>query len=114
MARVAALERVLVDVLETPGSIGEWEEVWQLLAGLEELDLEAVVDFTGKRQSGLLGARVGFYLEQHRERLQVRGEHLGALQELAPAQARYLDRRRQPGKLVRRWNLIVPDWMLRG
>ena len=112
MARIATLERVLVDVLETPGRIGEWEEVWRALAGLEELDLDAVVDFTEKRQSALLAARVGFYLERYRERLLVRGEHLGALQELAPTQVRYLDRRRQPGKLVRRWNLIVPPWML--
>lgn len=35
-----------------------------------------------------------------------------SLHGLAPAQARYLDARRESGKLVKGWNLIVPEWVL--
>jgi hypothetical protein len=37
---------------------------------------------------------------------------LEALRTHAPGQPRYLDRRREPGKLVSRWNLVVPGHML--
>lgn len=113
VARVATPERSLVDILEAPGRYGGWEEVWQCLQMLQEVDVDEVIGFAGMRQSALVAARVGFYLEKHRDRLLVGEVHLAALQELAPAQTRYLDRRREPGKLVRRWNLIVPHWMLR-
>jgi hypothetical protein len=39
--------------------------------------------------------------------------HLAALQELRPRQPHYLDRaRREPGRLVARWNLVVPGDLL--
>jgi len=55
---------------------------------------------------------VGFFLEQHRGALMVEDQNLEALHVLAPAQARYLDSRREPGKLVKGWNLIVPERVL--
>lgn len=38
--------------------------------------------------------------------------HLAALRAHAPAQPRYLDRGREPGKLVSPWNLVVPERVL--
>jgi hypothetical protein len=42
----------------------------------------------------------------------VEEKHLDGLRALAPAQPRYLDRKREPGKLVSRWNLVVPERVL--
>ncbi len=42
----------------------------------------------------------------------VEERHLEALRFHAPGQPRYLDRRREPGKLVSPWNLVVPDRVL--
>ena len=59
----------------------------------------------GKIYVDLLGnattaAKVGFYLEQHRESLMVDEQHL----------THYLDRsRRQAGRFVADWNLVVPE-----
>lgn len=112
IARVATLERTLVDVLDAPERCGGWEEVWRSLEMVEYFDLDAVLAHTRQLGSALTAARVGFFLEQHRESLMVEAQHLAAFRELAPAQPRYLDSRREPGKLVKDWNLVVPERVL--
>ena len=109
MVRVTTFERTLVDVLDDPDLGGGWEEVWRSLEMVEYFDLAAVVEHTFKRGSALTSARVGFFLEQHREELFVEEQHLKALREHAPRQPRYLDRKREPGRLVKPWNLVVPE-----
>ena len=110
--RVATLERTLVDVLDVPSNAGGWEEVWRSLEMVEFFDLDAVASYAVKLGSALTAARVGFFLEQHRETLMVEDKHLEPLRRLRPRQPRYLDVRRKPGKLVAAWNLIVPDDVL--
>jgi len=107
--RVTTLERTLVDVLEAPRHGGGWEEIWRSLESVEFLDLDAVIDYLVKLSSPVAVARVGFYLEQHREELMVEEAQLEFLSRLAPRRPVYLQRRnREPGKLVARWNLVVP------
>jgi len=110
--RVTTLERTLVDVLDVPSNAGGWEEVWRSLEMVEFFDLDAVASYVVKLGSALTAARVGFFLEQHREALMVDDKHLEPLRRLRPRQPRYLDARRKPGKLVAAWNLIVPDDVL--
>lgn len=110
--RVATLERTLVDVLDVPSNAGGWEEIWRSLEMVEFFDLDAVASYAVKLGSALTAARVGFFLEQHRETLMVEDKHLEPLRRLRPRQPRYLDVRRKPGKLVAAWNLIVPDDVL--
>ena len=112
MVRVTTLERTLVDLLDAPALGGGWEEVWRSLETVEFFDLGAVVAYAERLGSALTAARVGFFLEQHREELFVEEEHLKPLRALAPRRARYLDRTRTPGKLVKGWNLIVPERVL--
>ena len=107
--RVTTLERTLVDVLDVPSNAGGWEEIWRSLEMVEFFDLDAVASYAVKLGSALTAARVGFYLDQHREALMVEDKHLDPLRRLRPRQPRYLDARRKPGKLVPAWNLIVPD-----
>lgn len=110
--RVATLERCLVDILHSPERGGGWEELWRSLEMVEFYDLTAVVDYTLRLGSALTAARVGFFLDQHRAAWMVEEGHLAPLLERAPAQPRYLDSRRVPGRLVPRWNLIVPAEVL--
>jgi hypothetical protein len=42
----------------------------------------------------------------------VEDKHREALQKMVPAQPRYLDGSRKSGKLVRRWNLVIPENVL--
>ena len=110
--RVTTFERTLVDVLDAPDLGGGWEEVWRSLEMIEYFDLAAVVDHTLKRGSALTTARVGWFLEQHREELFVEDHHLQALRAHAPRQPRYLDSKREAGRLVKSWNLVVPEQVL--
>ena len=110
--RVTTLERTLVDVLESPAKAGGWEEVWRSLEMVSFFDLDAVTAFALARGSALAVARVGFFLEQHRESLMVTDAYLERLRQHAPRQPRYLGARRAGGTFVKGWNLVVPDDVL--
>ncbi len=68
---MTSLERTLVDVLVRPDLGGGWEEVWCSLESAEYFDLEQVTDYTLKLRSAAAVAKVGFFLEQHRDALMV-------------------------------------------
>jgi predicted transcriptional regulator of viral defense system len=111
--RVTTLERTLVDVLDAPRHGGGWEEIWRSLESVEFFDVDAVTDYALKLGSAVTVAKVGFFLEQHREDLMLEESHLRRLQEHAPSQPAYLERsKREPGRLLRRWNLVVPERVL--
>ena len=111
--RVTGYERTLVDVLDAPQHGGGWEEIWRSLEGIEFFDLDAIVAYAFRLGSALTIARVGFFLEQHRDELLVEDRHLASLRAHAPAQPQYFERRhRKGGKMVPRWNLIVPETVL--
>jgi len=74
---------------------------------------DAVIDYAQKLGSAVAAARVGLFIEQHQDALMPQTRHLEALQRLRPRQERYFDRSlNRRGKLVRRWNLIVPEQIL--
>ena len=110
---VATCERAMVDVLHAPDLGGGWEEVWRSLEMVEFFDLDAVIAYTLALNTAVTAARVGLFLEQHHETLFVEERHLEMLEAHRPGQNRYLDRRRESGKLVPRWRLIVPERVLK-
>jgi len=108
--RVTNLERTLVDVLDRPDISGSWEEIWRSLESVEFFDLDEIVAYTLLLGNATTTAKVGFFLEQHRELLMVEDRHLNTLRDLRPRQPHYLDRsRRKAGRLVSGWNLVVPS-----
>ncbi len=111
--RVASLERTLVDVLDRPDLAGGWEEVWRSLESVEFFDLDKVVEYALLLENATTAAKVGFFLDQHRENLMVEDRHLKALSNRRPRKPHYLDRsKREVGSLVSEWNLIVPAEVL--
>lgn len=111
-AKVASLERTLVDVLDKPDKCGSWEEIWRSLEMAEFFDLDEVIRFVLALSTSVTIARVGFFLEQHQDSLMVAEKHLESLRRKVPKQPRYLDGTRTAGKLVSEWNLIVPESVL--
>ncbi len=86
---------------------------WRSLESVEFFDLDALIDYAFKLSSAVTVARVGFYLEQHREELMVEDHHLDRLRARTPRQPMYLERgKRESGKLLSRWNLVVPTRIL--
>ena len=107
--RVASLERTLVDALDRPHLSGGWEEVWRSLESVEFFDLDRVVEYTLLLENSTTAAKVGFFLDQHRDVLMVEERYLQPLREMRPRQPHYLDRnRRDPGSLAADWNLVIP------
>lgn len=111
--RVTSLERTVVDALDRPDLTGGLEEAWRSLSAIPLLDLRAVLDYVRLRGLATLAAKVGLFLERHREHFSVSPGVLEELQSLRPRAPHYLDRSVR-GKLVASWNLIVPAVLLGG
>ena len=77
------------------------------------LDLRAIVDYVRLRNHATLAAKVGLFLERHKDHFSVPAPVLEELQSLCPRAPHYLDRSAR-GKLVAAWNLIVPAVLLEG
>jgi predicted transcriptional regulator of viral defense system len=111
--RVTDFERTFVDVLDRPDLAGSWEEIWRSLEMVEFFDLDRVAEYVRLLENATTAAKVGFFLEQHRDRLMVDEAHLDALRRLRPRQPHYLSRPgRGRSRLVKGWNLIVPEQLL--
>lgn len=108
--RVTSLERTFVDVLNRPDLAGSWEEIWRSLESVEFFDLDKVAQYVDILGNATTAAKVGFFLEQHRESLMVDESHLQTFRGLRPRRPHYLERRRrQAGRFVAAWNLVVPE-----
>ncbi len=111
--KVTNLERSMVDMLDRPRLSGSWEEIWRSLESIEFLDLDIVVGYVTALENATTAAKVGFYLEQHRESLMVSDEHLDRIKNLRPKSPHYMDRDVQGGgQLLSDWNLIVSNDVL--
>jgi predicted transcriptional regulator of viral defense system len=112
--KVTSLERTLVDVLTRPRLAGGWEEIWRSLESVEFFDLDQVVEYALLLDNATTVARVGFFLEQHRETLMVDDAHLKRLQERRPSKPHYMERGgRRRGYFASAWNLVVPMEVVR-
>jgi len=110
--RVTTLERTLVDVVDRPDLGGGWEEIWRSLEMVEYFNLEQVVNYALLLDNSTTVAKVGFFLEQHKDRLMVEERHLTPLRARKPRKPHYLERGREGGRLVSAWNLVVPAPLL--
>ena len=107
--RVTSFERTLVDVLDRPELAGGYEEIWRSLESVEFFDLDRVIEYALLLDNATTVAKVGFFLEQHRESLMVEDKHLRPLLEHRPKRPHYLDRsRKKPTRFAADWNLVVP------
>ena len=107
--RVTNLERTLVDVLDRPDLSGSWEEIWRSLESVEFFDLDQVVAYVLLLENATTAAKVGFFLEQHKEALMVDDAQLNPLRDLRPRQPHYFVRGKRTGcQWVKDWNLLIP------
>ncbi len=107
--RVTNLERTFVDVLDRPDLTGSWEEIWRSLESIEFFDLDQVIEYVLLLENATTAAKVGFFLEQHRETLMVNNIHLNTLRKLRPRQPHYMIRgKRKNCQWIKEWNLMIP------
>jgi predicted transcriptional regulator of viral defense system len=107
---VTGLERTFVDVLNRPDLSGSWEEIWRSLESVEFFDFDKVGLYVDLLGNATTAAKVGFFLEQHRDTLMVDETHLKIFRDRRPRRPHYLERsRRKAGRFVAAWNLVVPE-----
>ena len=88
---------------------GGWEEVVRSISNMAVLDTEAVIHYCLMLNNRILVAKVGFFLQQRRGAFAVKESLLNSLLKQKPTQPQYLtDNHREPCRLIKKWNLIVP------
>ena len=111
--RAATLERAVVDCLDRPYLSGGWEEIGRALEFAEDrLRIDRLVAYACKLNNAFTNAKVGYFLDLYQESLTFRPQETEELLRRVPRQPRYLDHRgRTKGRLIAKWNLIVPPWV---
>src|SRR5262249_49561362 len=110
--RVTTLERTFVDVLHRPTLLGSWEEIWRSLESIEYFDFKQIFTYLRLLNHATTFARAAFFLEMHREQLDVSEEFLKILKPHIPKSAHYLNEKyKGPQQFISQWNLMVPRFI---
>ncbi len=112
MIKSTGRERTLVDCLERPDYCDGFEEVYRCAEKLPFLNFDVLLEYLHLRSKRVLFAKVGFFLEQHREVFFVEEYVLKNLERQVPKQPFYFEGNNKKGQLIKRWNAIVPDKVL--
>lgn len=112
MIDVTTIERTLVDVLDRPQYGGGWEQIWRSFEGVGYLQIENIIEYVRALDNATTAAKVGYFLEDNLDVISLDEEKLAKLEAMKPKQRHYMDRDAGGGKLVSRWNLIVPEYVL--
>lgn len=110
---VTTPERTLVECARLPSNAGGFAELLRAAAALPRLDPHELLWWVDHYAEASLSARLGFLLE----RTERREEEVAILSELEgrkPPAKIYLEGGQRRGRLVPRWNLIVPSHLLAG
>lgn len=113
MIDVTTLERTLVDVLDRPQYGGGWEQIWRSFEGVGYLQIENIIEYVRALDNATTAAKVGYFLEDNLDTISVEEKKLVELEKMKPKQRHYMERDSANGKLVSRWNLIVPEYILK-
>ena len=74
-----SLERTLVDVMDRPHLSGSWEEIWRSLEMIKHINIDNVIEYALLLNNSTTIAKVGYYIEQHRDVLDIADYQLHAL-----------------------------------
>ena len=108
--RVTDLERTVVDALDRLELSGGWEEVMRSLDHVRVLDAEAACDYALLLDQAATAAKLGLFLDVHREELLVEQAVLDRLKAVAPRHVYRIERgTAQSFRTVPRWRLSVPE-----
>jgi predicted transcriptional regulator of viral defense system len=111
--RTTSPARTLVDCVRVPANAGGIEELARAIDMLPGLDIVEVVRWVDRYHEAALAARLGYLLELS-GRYGPETPLMSALLERRPSHRVYLAPRRPGGRLVSRWNLMVPTHLAPG
>lgn len=107
--RVTSLERTFVDALDRIELSGGWEEVVRSISNMAVLKVPDVITYCLLLNNRILASKVGYFLEQRQGAFAVGDELLKPLLDKKPLTAQsLLSDRREQGRLIKKWNIILP------
>jgi len=107
--RVTTVERAVVDILARPWLTGSWPQIVGIIASIPELAFANVLRYLECLGNATTAAKAGWIFERLQEQFGVSARDLAHLEGLRPRGPHYLSRkRRESGRYIPRWNLIVP------
>ena len=109
LLRVTGPERTLVEGFRRPALVGGLEELVASACGFPTLDLQVLEDALSRYDTRYLWAAVGWFLERFQQTFHVPDKYLCRLERHRPRSPHYLERNSRGGRLVARWNLILPN-----
>jgi len=113
LLRVTGPERTLVECFNRPDLAGGLEELVVSAGGFPTLELRLLKDVLERYGVAKLWGAVGWFLEQHQRAFEVNSFYLLELEKRRTSTPQYLAAGARGGTLVARWNLIVPEALLR-
>ncbi len=111
--RVTGPERTLVEGFGDLAQVGGPDELVASAAGFPTLDLDLLAAVLARYEIRLLWSAVGWFLERHQRVFHVDEDLLSRFERHRPRAPQYLLRGSRGGALNTRWNLILPDELVR-
>ena len=112
LLQITGPERTIVEGFRRPNLVGGLEELVHSAAGFPVLELGLVEELLSRYNIANLWAAMGWFLERYQRGFYVPEALLNRLEKHHPRSPQYLERTSRGGKLVPRWNLILPRTIL--
>ena len=96
-----------------PALTGGLEELVRSASAFPTLDLDRLDAILRRFAVGNLWAATGWFLERFRQNFAVPDRVLARFERQRPRSPQYLERGRRGGTLTARWNLILPEVLMR-
>ena len=106
-------ERTLVEGFRRPALTGGLEELVRSASAFPTLDLDLLDAILRRFAVGNLWAATGWFLERFRQNFAVPDRVLARIERQRPRSPQYLERGHRGGALASRWNLILPEVLMR-
>lgn len=115
--KITSIERTFVDAFDRFELCGGIEEVWRSAEMIEFLNFDLIFEYLNLLNNSTTFAKIGFFLEKNRIKLDVEEDFLDKLKKRKPKSIHYFDRsRKKPTHVLKEWNLAIPtslwnlDW----
>jgi len=107
-------ERTLIDGLRSPAAVGGLEELEQSASGFPALDMKLLEKVLERYGIATLWAAAGWFLERYHTTFHPPEKLLARCERNRPVSPHYLARQKRGGTLARRWNLYLPEAVMKG
>jgi hypothetical protein len=113
MLEATGPERTLVEGFRRPALAGGLEELVRSASGFPTLDLDLLEEILRRCGVANLWAATGWFLERFQRSFHVPANVLDRIERHRPRSPRYLERNRRGGTFAPRWNLILPQILVK-